>query len=149
MNLLLKEQENVLGRLADLLKEEREVLIREDGRRLVELVTLKENLQADLERTEIRRKKKWRNLSLKKMVACLDKEKADRLMEIGEAVKDRMNEIKALQETNMMLTRQSAAYSQRLMDILQQTVRKSGITYGQDGAVSNKQGVMASMDKSV
>jgi flagellar biosynthesis/type III secretory pathway chaperone len=149
MDLLLKEQDDVLGRLADLLMEEREVLIREDGRRLVELVAMKKNLQADLERAEIRRKKKWGDLSLKEMAARLDKEKADRLMEIGEVVRSHMNEIKELQETNMMLTRQSAAYSQRLMDILQQTVRMSGITYGQNGAVANGQGVMASMDKSV
>ncbi len=149
MDLLLKEQESILGQLADLLMEEREVLICEDGRRLVELVALKENLQADLESTETRRKENWGDCSLKEMAGRLDEEKADRLMEIGEVVKSHMNEIKELQETNMMLTRQSVAYSQRLMGILQQTVRMSGITYGQNGAVANGQGVMASMDKSV
>src|SRR6056297_2834984 len=149
MELLLKKQENILRRLVDLLKEEREVLIREDGRRLMELVALKENLQADLERTEICRKENWGDCSLKEMADRLKNGKGERLIKTGETIKNRMNEIKILQETNMMLTRQSAAYSQRLMDILQRTVQKSGITYGQDGSVESVQGVMASIDRSV
>ena len=149
METLLEEQEALLDRLVILLEEERDVLIHEDGNRLRELVALKENLQADLERSEVKRKESWGEATLMQMVSRLNEERAKRLQHMGESVKERMKKIKALQETNMMLTRQSADYSQRLMDILQQTLRKSGITYGKKGAVETGQGVTASMDRSV
>jgi flagellar biosynthesis/type III secretory pathway chaperone len=146
---LLEKQEKLLVRLAAFLKEEKEVLVREDGKRLMEIVGLKEKLQDDMEHMEADRKEKWGGLSLKEMAAKMDYEGGRKLMKKGKAIATILKEIRELQETNMMLTHQSVAYSQRLMDILQKTVRKSGITYGQNGAVATGQGIMASIDRSV
>lgn len=149
MDSLLKKQEKLLARLAVLLRQEKEVLIGEDGKRLMEIVKTKKTLQDELEAMEIRRKEEWRGLSLAEIAGSLDKKGRERLMGRGEAISIKMKEIKELQETNMMLTRQSAAYAEKMMGILQGTVRKSGITYGQNGAVESVQGVMASLDRSV
>ncbi len=149
MDSLLKRQEGLLRRLAALLREEKEVLIREDGKRLMEIVAIKESLQDELEATEVFRKEQWGKHSIGEIAGRLDKKNGGKLIERGKGISVLINEIKELQETNMMLTRQSAAYSQKLMDILQRTVRKSGITYGQNGAVESVQGVMASIDRSV
>ncbi|MBK5251255.1 MAG: flagellar export chaperone FlgN [Peptostreptococcaceae bacterium] len=149
MRHLLQRQENLLRRLADLLREEKDVLIHEDGKRLMKLVALKESIQKDLDQTENFRKEAWGNISLGEMVRQLDEKRGRSLFEKGEAIKNLADEVKALQEINIMLTQQSVKYAQRLMDILQKAIRKSGITYGQKGTVANKQGVTASMDRSV
>jgi len=146
---LLEKHEKLLGRLAALLKEEKEVLVHENGKRLAEIVMLKEGLQDELEHMEADRKEEWGGMSLKEMAAKMDDKSGRELIKKGKAIGRILKEIRELQETNMMLTRQSVAYSQKLMDILQKTVRKSGITYGQNGAVANRQGIMASIDRSV
>lgn len=146
---MLKRQEKLLGRLAALLREEKEVLIREDGKRLVGIVSAKRSLQDQLESMEEARKIEWGDLSLGQMAGRLDRKSGERLIERGRSISAAIKEIKDLQETNMMLTRQSASYSQKMLEILQTAVRKSGITYGQNGAVESAGGVMASIDRSV
>ena len=146
---LVEKQEKLLRSLETLLKEEKEVLVREDGKRLIELVSLKQKLYEGLKQVESDRKKKWKNATLMEAARSMDEKSGKRLIEKGKEISRIYKKIKELQETNMMLTRQSEAYGRRLMDILQNAVRSSSITYGQNGSAARGIGVMASVDRSV
>lgn len=149
MEILLGKQEKLLRRLKKLLEEEKKVLIAEDGGRLTELVAQKESLQFQLEALEAERLSTWGNATLAGRARVLGGTRERRLLEKGRTLKALAGEIRALQETNALLTRQSMAYGRRLMEILQSAARKNGMTYGPEGHVAKRPGVRASMDRSV
>lgn len=149
MKNLIQLQTDLLTRLKNLLEEEKAVLIQEDGRRLAEIVCLKEGLQTQLADSENRRKEIWGDAGLKEKASELGGAEGRELLVQGEALRELAHETRELQETNSMLTRQSEAYGNRLMSILQQAARKNGVTYGKGGTVTSQQGVKASMDRSV
>ena len=104
-----------LEKLQSLLLEEKSVLIRNEGQRLHELVEQK--------------------LDLMKQISYAGGSD-ERRMDYSEEERDTFNvllqQIRELQETNMLLTRQSLHYTNTLLDALQQAV-DPGESYGKDG----------------
>lgn len=106
-----------LEKLQELLLEEKALLIRNEGHRLGELVQ--------------------RKVDLMKQIGHGGGASGDGRLEYTAQERDVFNgllaKIRELQETNMLLTRQSLHYTNTILDALQQAV-DPGESYGKDGS---------------
>ncbi|MFC6465703.1 flagellar export chaperone FlgN [Marinilactibacillus sp. GCM10026970] len=121
----MSKTEQVLAKMIELkevLSEERAVLIQNDGERLLELISTKEEIMlslADFDESEI---------EIEQLTAIT-------------------GEIKELQETNLMLTEQSMRFTEQLISSIQKNVTKKN-TYSKTGTFE-KSGQTAFLDQSL
>ncbi|MEC6747103.1 hypothetical protein VXN63_01000 [Marinilactibacillus sp. XAAS-LB27] len=121
----MSKTEQVLAKmfkLKEVLVEERAVLIQNDGEKLLELISTKEEIMlslADFNEDEI---------------------DVDQLAVVT-------GEIKELQETNLMLTEQSMSFTEQLISSIQKNVTKKN-TYSKTGTFE-KSGQTAFLDQSL
>ena len=104
-----------LQKLQSLLLEEKSVLIRNEGQLLHELVEQKLDLMKQISH-----------------VGGPDESRVEYTEEERNVFNRLLQQIRELQETNMLLTRQSLHYTNSLLDALQQAV-EPGESYGKDG----------------
>ncbi len=107
-----------LQELKSILLEEKEALIKNEGQLIQEIVSKKEALAERLEEAEV-----------------ADEEKAE--------VRELVLEIKNLQETNAMLTKQAIQYTETFVSAFQKVAQKSS-TYSKEGNLekSNRSGLL-------
>lgn len=110
--LLLKKQ---LNKLVELLKSEKEALIKNDGPTVAEIVEKKMSIMEELEK--------------------MDMESIGKDEVTGRLV----HEIQELQETNLLLTKQALKYHENLMESIVANIGKAGTTYSHDGGYSKQE----------
>lgn len=101
-----------MQQLKTLLEEEQSIIINNDGKRLVEIVTQKEKMIEELAKVE------------------------EEDVEV-EKLKSLSYEIKELQETNLILTKQSLSFTDQVLKTIQQNATKSN-TYSKKGSTHDK-----------
>lgn len=121
----MSKTEQVLAKmikLKEVLVEERAVLIQNDGEKLLEIISTKEEIMLNLSDFSE------------------DEIDVDQLTEIT-------GDIKELQETNLMLTEQSMSFTEQLISSIQKNVTKKN-TYSKTGTFE-KSGQTAFLDQSL
>lgn len=101
----------ILKQLKAILLEEKEALIKNESKVILDLVSKKETLIGQLENTEAEKNQK-------------------------EEVRKLIAEIQELQETNAMLTQQAMNYANTFIDAFQKEAQKSS-TYSKEGSLKN------------
>lgn len=110
--LLLKKQ---LNKLVELLKSEKEALIKNDGPTVAEIVDKKMSIMEELEKMDME------SIGKDEVTARL------------------VHEIQELQETNLLLTKQALKYHENLMESIVANIGKAGTTYSNDGGYSKQE----------
>lgn len=105
----------LLKQFKELLLEEKDVLIKNDGKRLQEIVAEKEQYIEHFDTAEIPES---------------DKEKAHQLIQ----------EIQALQETNLTLTKQAMSFGEAMLQALQKSSQQKSVTYSKPGKNNDSKG---------
>lgn len=112
----------LLNELKTLLLEEKEMLIRQESSKIQEIIAKKESFAEQLDGVEVEELNK-------------------------EAVHNLVKEVKELQETNKMLTKQAINYTEVFLTALQKEVQKD-TTYSKKGEVK-KSGSSGILDRSL
>lgn len=142
---ILKAHLVILNELKLLLEKEKKILIQIDEEKLIQIIIEKRKKIDKIELVEKQRREAYDEISFKVFV-----KKNNEAKEITFMIKNVIKDIKSLQETNMMLTKQSMDYSLNLMNLVQKTLKKSNLTYGNDGKVRGSHlGVKGSLNQSV
>jgi flagellar biosynthesis/type III secretory pathway chaperone len=115
-----------LGRLLEVLKEEKDVLLKEDGVALEEIVQKKERLLKTL---------KMVNINPEEII-------------IDEAMEKRFKEIQFIQETNILLTKKTLNYHKYFFKLLGVTDESSN-TYNKQGTYGNQKNQARIVNESV
>lgn len=110
--LSLKKQ---LNRLVELLKEEKQALMENDGSAVAKILEGKIAIMEDLEKMDME------------------------IMGSDEVTGRLVHEIQELQETNLLLTKQALKYHENLMESIVANVGKAGSTYSNDGGYTKQQ----------
>lgn len=101
----------LLEQLKDILLVEKQALIDNDGKKISEIVEMKLELSNQLENTKAN--------------------------DLEEEIKERVIEIKELQETNALLTEQALSYTETFLSSLQNAAQKS-TTYSNEGKMETE-----------
>ena len=141
----LTQQNRILRSLLACLEKEKQALIKEDAKVLLELIEEKKQYMETLDQVEKKREETYPGINLTKLkesgLLTPDLEAA------GEEMKHLTKSISELQETNQLLTRQSLLYTNKIINILQGG-RKP--TYNASGKVGGeKAGGNSILDESI
>ncbi|HHY81570.1 MAG TPA: flagellar protein FlgN [Clostridiales bacterium] len=141
---LLLQQNKVLKSILTCLEKEKQALIQEDAKTLLEIIEEKKCHMNLLEQVEKKREKTWPGISLSKL------EKAGlltpELKAAGEEMKHLVKSIKDLQETNQLLTRQSLMYANKMISILKGSQKS---TYDAKGKLEEQEVKNAFLNQSI
>lgn len=128
---LMTAEEKVLTELNDILDYEREVLIKDKGAELKEIVQKKTELAKKISVIEAKRKEIYGNKKASELIndGLVTKELVDRLKKLSMDAKEKG-------EVNLILTRQSIYYIRMITSALNPTPRV--MTYGNSGEMDDK-----------
>ncbi|NLK71504.1 MAG: flagellar protein FlgN [Clostridiales bacterium] len=144
---ILKQQRDILSELNDIVKEEKQVLIRNDNRALSVLLEKKVDLINRLDETEQKRLSAYGEMKISEIeIPQKDQKTVDQIVK---EIKDIYEEVKEYQEINMLLTHQSIEYNNNMMYIIQQALLKSGSGYSEDGKMKGDVKTKPYIDESV
>ena len=130
---ILKTELSTLNELLEVLKREKEVLIKEDGNKLTKIIHEKLNIMEKLDKIE----KDRVDIMKDKTVDDLMEEKKNEVLNIKNSIKNTVKSIEELQETNRLLTKQSLDYTQKMIDVFKKGQKKSHNTYGKKGKIDD------------
>lgn len=144
---ILTQQRDILTELNDIVKEEKQVLIRNDNRALSVLLEKKVDLINRLDETEQKRLSAYGEMKISEIeIPQKDQKTVDQIVK---EIKDIYEEVKEYQEINMLLTHQSIEYNNNMMYIIQQALLKSGSGYSEDGKMKGDVKTKPYIDESV
>lgn len=144
---ILKQQRDILSELNDIVKKEKQVLIRNDNRALSVLLEKKVDLINRLDETEQKRLSAYGEMKISEIeIPQKDQKTVDQIVK---EIKDIYEEVKEYQEINMLLTHQSIEYNNNMMYIIQQALLKSGSGYSEDGKMKGDVKTKPYIDESV
>lgn len=144
---ILTQQRDILTELNDIVKEEKQVLIRNDNRALSVLLEKKVDLINRLDETEQKRLSAYGENKITEIeIPQKDRKTVDQLVK---EIKDIYDEVKSYQEINMLLTHQSIEYNNNMIYIIQQALMKSGSGYSEDGKMKGDVTTKPYIDESV
>lgn len=128
---LMTAEEKVLTELNDILDYEREVLIKDKGAELKEIVQKKTELAKKISVIEAKRQEIYGNKKASELINddLVTKELVDRLKKLSMDAKEKG-------EVNLILTRQSIYYIRMITSALNPTPRV--MTYGNSGEMDDK-----------
>lgn len=128
---LMTAEEKVLTELNDILDYEREVLIKDKGAELKEIVQKKTELAKKISVIEAKRQEIYGNKKASELIndGLVTKELVDRLKKLSMDAKEKG-------EVNLILTRQSIYYIRMITSALNPTPRV--MTYGNSGEMDDK-----------
>lgn len=119
---LLKDEQGILSQLLQILKNENTALVKDDISSLNKIVRAKEALNNSILKIESCRVSDFGNLSISSIVGKLESEgklqEACEIDSIGTDMKEKIFNIKQLNETNQLLIRQSLNYVRSMIDVL-------------------------------
>lgn len=141
---LLEQQNKVMESILLCLEKEKQALIQEDAKALLEIIEEKKRHINLLEQIEKRREQTYPDVSLSKLeeAGLLT---AD-LKAAGEAMKRMVKSMGELQETNQLLTRQSLLYANKMISVLKGSPKS---TYDAKGKIENQDGKHAFLNHSI
>lgn len=141
---LLEQQNKVMESILLCLEKEKQALIQEDAKALLEIIEEKKRHINLLEQIEKRREQTYPDVSLSKLeeAGLLT---AD-LKAAGEAMKRMVKSMGELQETNLLLTRQSLLYANKMISVLKGSPKS---TYDAKGKIEHQEGKHAFLNHSI
>ncbi|MTI65742.1 MAG: flagellar protein FlgN [Firmicutes bacterium] len=133
---VLNTQLDVLKKLLDCLKEEKELLIKEDADALKIIVDKKMDLMKELDEIEKDRVSVCGDETLESL--ALNSENKEEILDIKDSYTETIVKINEMQLTNQMLTKQSLDYANSMVNIFMKNKKKGGNnTYKANGKVSS------------
>ncbi len=144
---ILSNQLVILKELDEILELEKEVLINNDGQKLIEIVETKAQLVEDLENIESQRVELYGHTKIDEIKTPFSQK--GHVLLLGKELKTIHLSIKEKQEINFILTKQSIAYQNTMFGIIQNQIKRSGNVYGRDGKIDQVSHVNTSINKSV
>ncbi len=144
---ILSNQLVILKQLDEILEQEKEVLISNEGQRLIEIVEKKTELVETLETIEKHRVEIYGHTKIDEIKTPLNTK--GHVLLLGKELKTIHQSIKEKQEINFILTKQSIAYQNTLFEIIQNQMKRSGNVYGRDGKIDQQTQLNTSINKSV
>ena len=141
---LMEQQNKVMESISACLEKEKQALIQEDAKILLEIIDEKKNHMNLLDLVEKKREETYPGMNLTKLEesGLLTPE----LKAAGEEMKRLVKSISELQETNQLLTRQSLFYTNKMISILKGSQKS---TYDAKGKVEDQEGSNAFLNHSI
>jgi|SRR5690554_4383345 flagellar biosynthesis/type III secretory pathway chaperone len=141
---LLNQHNKILESLLACLEKEKQALIQEDAKVLLEIIEEKKQYISALDRLEKKREETWPGMNFTKLkeTGLLTPE----LKEAREKMQALVKSITELQETNQLLTRQSLLYTNKIINMLQGTQKS---TYSATGKIEDSAGSKSILDQSI
>lgn len=131
----LKKQKELLEDIKNCLEREKQVLIKGEGKNLLEIVKEKQDYISILNAIEKERNQSYPDLNLREM------EKQGKLpfdiKKIGNELRSLSEKISILQQTNILLTKQSLQYINTLLFIFQGNEKSINLSYSPDGKLGS------------
>ena len=141
---LLEQQNKVMESILACLKKEKQALVGEDAKSLIEVIEEKKMHINLLQQVEDQREKTYPDMNLTKL------EKAGlltaELKEVGEEMKRLLKAMTELQESNQLLTRQSLLYTNKMISLLKGSQKS---TYDARGKLGDQEGNNAFLNQSI
>jgi len=143
LNTLLAQQITVLEDILACLKKEKEALIKEDAKMLLDIIEEKKQLMDMLNQVEKKREEIYPGINITKLkeAGLLTEE----LREAGQRIKELVKSIQDFQETNQLLTRQSLLYVNKMISILKGSCKS---TYDEQGKLG-QEGKKSFLDQTI
>lgn len=134
----LIRQREILKDIENCLEREKQALIKEEAKSLLEIIGEKQEYINALDTIEKKRSQTYPNLNLRKMeqegTLPLD------IKKVGNQLRYLTQKILGLQEVNALLTKQSLEYTNTMISILQGSERSKVSSYSSDGEIGNHLG---------
>ncbi len=143
----LTQQREILLKIKNAVMDEKQALIKNDGEALSEILKTKTALTEELDEIKRAYISEYGEVKVSEM-DFPGGQKAQIQKRISD-IKELHKEIREHQEINLILTRQSMAYQNTMMHIIQQAIKKSGSIYGENGKVESNEKVKTLIDQSV
>lgn len=134
----LTQQKELMESLVDCLEKEKQSLIKEDAQSLLEIIEEKKHYINTLDNLELKRKEMYPDVNISKLeeAGLLN----DELKGIADELRNLVDKISQLQETNYFLTQQSLEYSQQMISILRGNSKQPTPSYGANGKIESNSG---------
>ncbi len=137
IDFLIKQRE-ILKDIKNCLEQEKQALIKEDAKGLLEIIGEKQEYINALDTIEKKRSQTYPSLNLRKgeQEGTLSSD----IKEVGNQLRHLTQKISELQEANALLTKQSLEYINTMISILQGSEKSNTSSYRPDGEIGNHPG---------
>lgn len=131
----LQQEKELLKSILDCLEREKQALIKEKAKTLLEIIEEKQQYIDTLNSVEEKRNQMYPDLNLTKMeeMGLL----TDDLKGVGDEMRHLTQEISGLQETNQLLTQQSLEYVGKMLSMIQGNRKPVAPAYGSNGKIGS------------
>lgn len=143
---ILSEEKELLIKMLDILKAEKQILINEDIKGLEEINKKKEELKSKIEEAEKIRIKECKGMKLKDMLMAFEGKEREELERLGKEIEDLVYNIQNINEINQQLIKQSLNYIKTVLQLLSQPKVK---IYNPTGRLNENNASSGVIDRSV